>query len=94
MKLITTLTVIVLILTVCAPAQVSVLRSPHSATSLLTLDVCNPAGAALSAHAEVPILPEDRYSILFTDVNAAYISDNHILNSSLLSFPHKRPPKV
>lgn len=95
MKILITILLASFLMTVFVPVQINIQSDfDRKDVSLLTLDVCNASGSALSAHADLTFVCEGPCKLTACDAIRRYDFSNHVFTPFLVSFQQERPPKA
>ena len=86
---------IVFAITICAPFKINAhYNTGNKTTSILTLDVCQAAGASLSAQGDIPCVLGCPCTLSLFESGSKYAAANSVFNPFLLPFQQERPPKA
>jgi len=94
MKIKVTLTFVALFISIMSPLSMNISPS-YEAPCIITLDICNASGNAVSANLDTPVVHESSYQLSmleFTGSSAIILSP--VLNLFLITIQKDRPPKV
>jgi len=95
MKVKVLIVLIVFAMTIVAPFKINVNFHPGNKTaSILTLDVCDGSGSALSARADIPCVLECPCALSLIESSFKYVAANSVFTPFLIAFQQERPPKT
>ncbi len=95
MKLKTLITLIVFIMTLCAPFQITSHPDHGKTASLFTLDICHASGSACSLCKWISsCITEYPYTLALFESNCVYSTATPFFKPFLIAFQKERPPKA
>jgi hypothetical protein len=86
-------TFVVLFISIMSPLSMNMFPADET-PYILTLDVCNASGAAMSVNADASVIHEDRYQIFLPEFSCFHNMASPVLIAFLIPFQDERPPEV